>query len=68
MPPPETSAVQQAPCNTHNLVPLSVLATWWYARFASAGNHSSTTVVNGQTFQDWFVNEYVLNKVGSVSE
>ena len=28
-------------------------------------NHSSTTVVNGQTFQDWFVNDYVLNTVGS---
>jgi hypothetical protein len=24
-------------------------------------NHSSTTVVNGQTFQDWFVNDYILN-------
>lgn len=27
-------------------------------------NHSSTTVVNGQTFRDWFINDYVLNKVG----
>jgi hypothetical protein len=25
-------------------------------------NHSSTTVVNGQTFQDWFINDYILNK------
>mmetsp|Transcript_9606 Transcript_9606/g.29092 ORF Transcript_9606/g.29092 Transcript_9606/m.29092 type:complete len:392 (+) Transcript_9606:177-1352(+) len=27
-------------------------------------NHSSTTVVNGQTFQDWFINSYMLNEVG----
>jgi|TARA_B110000208_G_scaffold30158_1_gene39657 hypothetical protein len=27
-------------------------------------NHSSTTVVKGQTFQDWFINDYILNKVG----
>lgn len=28
-------------------------------------NHSSTAVVNNQTFQDWFIHSYVLNKVGS---
>lgn len=28
-------------------------------------NHSSTAVVNGQTFQDWFIHSYVLNSVGS---
>eukprot|EP00035_Acanthoeca_spectabilis_P023004 m.447099 g.447099 ORF g.447099 m.447099 type:complete len:428 (+) comp19468_c0_seq1:101-1384(+) len=28
-------------------------------------NHSSTAVVNGQTFQDWFIHSYVLNEVGS---
>ena len=28
-------------------------------------NHSSTAVVNGQTFQDWFIHSYMLNKVGS---
>lgn len=28
-------------------------------------NHSSTTVVNNQTFQDWFVNSYMLNRVGA---
>ena len=27
-------------------------------------NHSSTTVVKGQTFQDWFINDYILNEVG----
>ena len=27
-------------------------------------NHSSTAVVHGQTFQDWFVNDYMLNKIG----
>jgi hypothetical protein len=27
-------------------------------------NHSSTTVVNNQTFQDWFVNSMMLNEVG----
>ena len=27
-------------------------------------NHSATEVVNGQTFQDWFVNSYMLNEVG----
>lgn len=27
-------------------------------------NHSSTAVVNNQTFQDWFINDYMLNKVG----
>ena len=27
-------------------------------------NHSTTTVVNNQTFQDWFINDYILNKVG----
>jgi hypothetical protein len=27
-------------------------------------NHSSTAVVKGQTFQQWFINDYVLNKVG----
>jgi hypothetical protein len=27
-------------------------------------NHSSTAVVNGQTFQDWFIHSYVLNEVG----
>jgi hypothetical protein len=27
-------------------------------------NHSSTVVVNNQTFQEWFVNDYMLNKVG----
>jgi len=27
-------------------------------------NHSSTSAVNGQTFQDWFVNDYMLNDVG----
>ena len=27
-------------------------------------NHSSTAVVHGQTFQDWFVNDFMLNKYG----
>ena len=27
-------------------------------------NHSSDVVVHGQTFQDWFVQDYMLNKVG----
>lgn len=27
-------------------------------------NHSSTAVVNGQTFQEWFIHSYMLNKVG----
>jgi hypothetical protein len=27
-------------------------------------NHSSTTVVKGQKFQDWFIHDYMLNKVG----
>ena len=27
-------------------------------------NHSSTAVVHGQTFQEWFINDYMLNKVG----
>ena len=26
--------------------------------------HSSTAVVNGQTFQDWFINSYMFNEVG----
>ena len=30
-------------------------------------NHSSTTVVHGQTFQDWFINSYMLNSVGNSS-
>ena len=28
-------------------------------------NHSSHTVVNGQTFQQWFIHSYMLNSVGS---
>jgi len=28
-------------------------------------NHSSTAVVNGQTFQEWFINSYMFNEVGS---
>lgn len=28
-------------------------------------NHSSTAVINGQTFKDWFINSYVFNSVGS---
>merc|ERR1719330_634605 len=28
-------------------------------------NHSSTAVVNGQTFQDWFIHSYMLNSIGS---
>lgn len=27
-------------------------------------NHSSTAIVNNQTFQQWFINDYMLNKVG----
>lgn len=27
-------------------------------------NHSSTTVVKGQTFQDWFIHTYMFNEVG----
>eukprot|EP00037_Helgoeca_nana_P001449 m.26951 g.26951 ORF g.26951 m.26951 type:complete len:453 (+) comp11861_c0_seq1:244-1602(+) len=27
-------------------------------------NHSSTAVVHNQTFQQWFINDYMLNKVG----
>ena len=27
-------------------------------------NHSSTTVVKGQTFQDWFIHSYMFNEVG----
>jgi hypothetical protein len=27
-------------------------------------NHSSTAVVHNQTFQEWFIHSYVLNKVG----
>ena len=27
-------------------------------------NHSTTAVVHGQTFQEWFINDYMLNKVG----
>ena len=27
-------------------------------------NHSSTAVVHGQTFQEWFIHSYMLNKVG----
>lgn len=28
-------------------------------------NHSSDVVVNGQTFQDWFIDSYMFNEVGS---
>ena len=28
-------------------------------------NHSSTIVVKGQTFQDWFIHSYMFNEVGS---
>lgn len=28
-------------------------------------NHSSTAVVNGQTFQNWFIHSYMLNEIGS---
>jgi hypothetical protein len=28
-------------------------------------NHSSTTVVNGQTFLDWFIHDYMFNSVGA---
>jgi hypothetical protein len=28
-------------------------------------NHSSDAVINGQTFQDWFVNSYMLDSVGA---
>ena len=28
------------------------------------GNHSTTTTVKGQTFQDWFIHDYILNEVG----
>ena len=28
-------------------------------------NHSATAVVNGQTFQDWFIHSYMFNAVGS---
>jgi len=28
-------------------------------------NHSSTTVVKGQSFQDWFIHSYMFNEVGS---
>ena len=28
-------------------------------------NHSSTAVVNGQTFLDWFIHDYMFNTVGS---
>jgi hypothetical protein len=28
-------------------------------------NHSSTAVVNGQTFLDWFIHSYMFNAVGS---
>ena len=28
-------------------------------------NHSSTAVVNGQTFQQWFIHSYMFNAVGS---
>lgn len=27
-------------------------------------NHSSTVVVHGKTFQEWFINDYMLNEVG----
>eukprot|EP00937_MAST-01D_sp_MAST-1D-sp2_P004197 g4197.t1 len=27
-------------------------------------NHSATTIVNGQSFQEWFVHSYMLNKAG----
>lgn len=27
-------------------------------------NHSSTTKVNGKSFQDWFIHDYILNEVG----
>ncbi len=27
-------------------------------------NHSSTTIVKGQSFRDWFIHSYVLNEVG----
>jgi hypothetical protein len=28
-------------------------------------NHSSTAIVNGQSFRDWFINSYMFNEVGS---
>ena len=28
-------------------------------------NHSSTAIVNGQSFQEWFVHDYMINHVGS---
>jgi hypothetical protein len=28
-------------------------------------NHSSTAVVKGQTFRDWFINSYMMNDLGS---
>ena len=27
-------------------------------------NHSSTAIVNGQTFRDWFIHDYMINEVG----
>jgi hypothetical protein len=31
-------------------------------------NHSSTTVVKGQTFQDWFIHDYILNEVRAANK
>jgi len=28
-------------------------------------NHSSTAIVNGQSFQQWFIKDYMINEVGS---
>ena len=30
----------------------------------SPSQHSSTAIVNGQSFQQWFVNSYMFNNVG----
>ena len=30
-----------------------------------AWNHSSDAIINGMSFQDWFVNAYVLDSIGS---
>ena len=44
---------------------LSLSDTYTLSFLVRSYNHSSTAVINGQTFQEWWLNDYIFNDVGS---
>ena len=54
-----------APLQRVNYYLISRMPPCAFPLFALSGNHSSTTIVNGQSFSDWFKDTYIFDAQGT---